>query len=461
MNASGNDTIAAVATGAGGGIGIVRISGPDATAIAARILRDKNGSPLDLSRPFLLRLGIVADSRSAEPIDEVLAVSMPEGRSYTGETTVEIQSHGGRVVLDSVLRVSLDAGARLADPGEFTKRAFLSGRIDLTRAEAVAQLIGAESEEARRCALRLLGGALAKLIIPLRERLLDLAARLEASLNFDDGEVSADIPPAADVASLADEIRELAGRADDGTHEASRTSVALAGRSNSGKSSIFNYLLKFSRSIVSPFPGTTRDYIAERSLIDGTSVTLVDTAGLRETGDIVEAEGIRRSLERIAESDIVVVVIDGSEAVVQENIELVSSISHRSPLVVISKSDLPLRFDPRVLESFVGAGSIFSLSTVTGDGFPDFTSVLASRCRSATMRLSQSMASPNIRQRDALFQSARSLDIAAEHLDRGDHFLDQAARELRSALAALGEITGETATEDVLDRIFGQFCVGK
>jgi tRNA modification GTPase len=461
MKAFGNDTIAAVATGAGGGIGIVRISGPDAVGICARILRGRGGRPLQLSQPFLLTLGTVADPDSAEPIDEVLAVSMPEGRSYTGEPTVEIQSHGGRVVLDSVLQATLRAGARLAAPGEFTKRAFLSGRLDLTQAEAVGQLIGAESEAARRGALHLLRGALGGEINLLRDRLLDLVARVEAALDFDDEEAPADIPTAANIASLAADIRDLAARASDRTGANSAVRVAFTGPPNSGKSSIFNYLIRFERSIVTPIPGTTRDYIEERSVIGGTSVTLIDTAGLRLTDDVVEAEGIRRSLQRIEEADVVVVVLDGSEPSQPEDRKLLELASHRSPMVVISKIDLPLCIDPGEFRPLESDLTTFNLSTVTGEGFPCFTSALASRCRAACRPVATSEASPNIRHRDALQRTAVFLDTAHALFREGDRLLDQAALELRAAMSALGEITGETATEEILDRIFSQFCVGK
>jgi tRNA modification GTPase len=461
MKTPGNDTIAAVATGAGGGIGIVRISGPDAVAIAARILRGRGGRPLELSQPFLLVLGTVADPSSAEPIDEVLAVSMPEGRSYTGEPTVEIQAHGGRVVLDSVLQATLGAGARLAVPGEFTKRAYLSGRLDLTQAEAVAELIGAESEEALRGALHQLHGGLAGQVNPLHERLLDLVARVEAALDFDDEEIPADVPTAANLSSLAGDIRELAARAGNAAYARSGIHVALAGRTNSGKSSIFNYLLYFERSIVTPHPGTTRDYIEERKVIGGTSVTLIDTAGLRVTDDVVEAEGIRKSIQRIEEADIVVLVLDGSEPSHPDDRTLLELTTDRSPIVVISKGDLPLRIELGDYRPWASEAAVFTLSAVTGEGFPAFTAALASRSRAAYQASAPSGAAPNVRHRDALRRAAAFLDAAADRVGAGGGLLDQVALELRAAVDALGEITGETATEEIIERIFSRFCVGK
>jgi tRNA modification GTPase len=461
VKSPGNDTIAAVATGAGGGIGIVRISGPDALAIGARVFRGGGGRSLEAGAPFLLVLGTAHDPDSREPIDEVLAVRMPEGRSYTGEPTVEIQGHGGRVVLEAVLQATLRAGARLAGPGEFTRRAFISGRLDLTQAEAVAELICAEDDATRRAALRQLHGAVAGEVNRLRERLLDLVANVEAALDFEEGEIPDDLPSPAQVDSLAGDIRQLAVRAGGAAGVPGAISVAFAGRANSGKSSIFNYLLNFKRSIVAPVPGTTRDYIEERSMIGGASVTLIDTAGLRATFDAVEAEGVRRSIKRIEDAGIVILVLDGSEPNHPDDGCLFDLALDRSPIVVVSKSDLPLRLDPDTFRTRTTGLAMFTLSAVTGAGFPDFIAALTSRCQAAGQVAGFSTAAPGLRHRDALERAAGHLDAAALQARSGDGFLDQMALELLAALAALGEITGQAATEEILERIFSRFCIGK
>ena len=461
MKSPGNDTIAAVATVRAGGIGIVRISGPDALPIAARIFRGRGGRPLEAFPPFLLVLGTAIDPDTSEPIDEVLAVHMPEGRSYTGESTVEIQGHGGRVVLEAVLQATLRAGARCAGPGEFTKRAFLSGRLDLTQAEAVAELICAEDDESRRAALRQLHGAVAGEINRLREQLLDIVARVEAALDFEEGEIPDDLPSPSQIHALAGDIRQLAAQASGTAGAHKGVCVAFAGRANSGKSSIFNYLLNFDRSIVAPSPGTTRDYIEERSVIGGASITLIDTAGLRATDDPVEAQGVRRSIQRIEDAGIVILVLDGSEPNHPDDSTLFDLASNRSPMVIISKSDLPSRLDHEVFRSRMAGLPIFTLSVVTGEGFPDFIAALASRCRAASQFSAPSATSPNIRHSEALERAAGNLDTAAEQARSGEGFLDRMALELLAALAALGEITGQTATEEILERIFSRFCVGK
>jgi tRNA modification GTPase len=461
VNNPGNDTIAAIATGAGGGIGIIRISGPEALPIAARIFRGRGGRPLETLPPFLLSLGTAIDPDTSEPIDEVLAVHMPEGRSYTGESTVEIQGHGGRVVLEAVLQATLGAGARCAGPGEFTKRAFLSGRLDLTQAEAVAELICAEDDEARRAALRQLHGTVTGEINRLRELLLDFVVRVEAALDFEEGEIPDDLPSPSQIQLLAGAIRQLAARTSGRAGGHGGICVAFAGRANSGKSSIFNYLLNFDRSIVAPSPGTTRDYIEERSVIGGASITLIDTAGLHTTDDLVEAQGVSRSIQRINDAGIVILVLDGSEPNHPDDSTLFDLASNCTPMVISSKSDLPLLLDHEVIRSRMTGLPIFALSVVTGEGFPDFIAALASRCRAASQSSDPSASSANIRHREALERVAGHLDTAAEQAHSGEGFLDRMALELQAALAALGEITGQTATEEILERIFSRFCVGK
>lgn len=461
MNSPGNETIAAIATAVGGGIGIIRVSGPAALAIANQIFRDRGGRPLAAAPPSSLVLGTVSDPTSGAPIDEALAVHMPGGRSYTGEPTAEIQAHGGRLVLDAILQAVIDAGARPAGPGEFTRRAYLAGRLDLTQAEAVAALVAADSDEERRGALFQLRGATAGRLRPLRERLLDLLARVEAALEFEEAAVPAELPTAEEVGSLAGDVRALAAQASRGTGRGGGARVVFAGRPNSGKSSIFNYLLGFDRSIVSSSPGTTRDYVEERSAFGGASVTLIDTAGFRVAADAIEAEGVRRSVQQISEADIVVLVQDGSEASHADDTRLIELAADLAPIIVVSKSDLPLRVDHRELESRIVNPAIFRLSIITGEGLAPFSATLASRCRAASPTAARDTAGLNARHRDALERAAGFLDGAAEYARSIDAQLDRLALELHAALRALGEITGESATDEILDGIFSRFCVGK
>jgi tRNA modification GTPase len=458
----GNDTIAAVATARGAaGIGIVRISGPDALTVAGRCFRGRGGGALDAAPPFRMLLGFAADPATGERIDEVFAVWMPEGRSYTGEPTVEIHAHGGSTVPDAILQAALTGGARLASPGEFTKRAFLGGRMDLSQAEAVAELIGAETDDARRFALLQLEGGLAVRVRDLRQRLLDLVAGAEALLDFGDEEGAGTEPVASLLGSLAASMRDLAG---EGTARLARShgvKVVIAGRPNSGKSSIFNMLLDFSRSIVTPVPGTTRDYIEERALLGKTATILVDTAGLRDSSDPAEAEGVRRSRRQILEADVLLFVIDGSEPADPVDCKLLDEFRGKSPVVVISKADLPNRLGSHeVRERFENLPSC-RLSVITGEGRSQFIQDLAVRCRGRAQPEKTLSAAPNLRHQHVLLKAAQTLEVAAERIARGEATLDQTAFDLQSALEILGEITGETATDEIIGRIFSAFCVGK
>jgi len=462
MRSRGNDTIAAVATARGaGGIGIVRISGPEASVVSSRIFRGRGGRSLGDAPPFRMLLGFATDSASGKRIDEVFAVWMPEGRSYTGEQTVEIHAHGGPAVLDAILRSTLAAGARLAAPGEFTKRAFLGGRMDLSQAEAVAELIGAETEDARRFALLQLEGGLAVKVGDLRVRLLDLVVGAEALLDFGDEEDAGIEPTAPRLGSLAASMRDLAGEGATRLARSHGVKVVIAGRPNSGKSSIFNMLLNFSRSIVTPLPGTTRDYIEERVLLGETATILVDTAGLCDSSDPAEAEGVLRSRRQILEADVLLFLIDGSEPGHPEDSRLLEEFRDKSPVVVISKADLPTRLGSDEVRERFGNLPTCQLSALTGEGCSQLIQALSARCRRKVQPEKALSAAPNLRHQHVLLKASQSLDGAAERISRGEATLDQTASDLRSALEALGEITGETATEEIIGRIFSTFCIGK
>lgn len=456
------ETIAAVATAAGaGGIGIVRISGEAALAVGGRVFRGRGGRSLERLPPFRLSLGIAADPEAGEEIDEVFVVWMPEGRSYTGEPTVEIQAHGGRAILDAILRAVLRAGARTAAPGEFTKRAFLSGRLDLSQAEAVAELIGAESAEARRLALRHLQGGMAGRAKAFRARLLGLIAGAEALLDFAEEEGIGGEPAAADVAALATELRALAAAGREFDAKEHGVQVTIAGPPNSGKSSLFNKLLDSSRSIVAPAPGTTRDYVSERTIVGGMAVTLVDTAGLRSSDDPVEAEGVRRSRGMMEQADVLVLLFDVSAAADPQELRLLEVSRGHSPLVVLNKIDLPQRIDRDLLVRHCDVPRCFPISVHRGDGLPQFLEALSARCREIGCGLDPPAAAPNARHQEILHRAAVSLDAAEALLRGGGRSLDLAVADLRSALRAVDEITGESATEEILDLIFRKFCVGK
>ena len=454
------DTIAAVSTPPGdGGIGIVRISGPNALSVASRIFQGRGGRVLEEAPPWQLILGVVTDHESGESIDEVLAVRMPAGRSYTGETTVEIQAHGGRLVIDAVLGSALRAGARLAAPGEFTKRAFLSGRLDLTQAEAVAQLIGAESESARRLAMLHLQGGLADAVRKIQGRLLDLIADAETALDFDDGEGAA--PSRAEIKAIANDISDLLATGPQGMASGQGIKVVIAGRTNTGKSSIFNMLSGYGRSIVARLPGTTRDYIEERVPIGGVMVTLVDTAGLRSSDDPIEAEGMLRSKRIISEADLLIILLDGTVPVHDEELRFLEELRDRLPIILVNKSDLPPGIDLESVRARAGLSALFIVSARTGEGCQRFRENLAARCLELAGNGDPASPTPNRRHRDALERAAAYLEAAVDLSTQKERILDQVVADLRSASAVIGEITGETVTEEILERIFSRFCIGK
>lgn len=462
MAGSVGDTIAAVATPPGeGGIAVIRVSGPEACATASRIFRSRAGRRLEEAPPFRLSLGEVRDPSSGERVDEVLAVRMPPGRSYTGEEMVEIHSHGGRAVVAAILRSLLEAGARHAEPGEFTRRAFLGGRMDLSQAEAVAELIRADSEEARRAALHQLEGGLGREIAGLRARLIELLAEVEAVIDFAEEEgLVVELSPAR-VSGIARDMRDLVTRGEAASAAGNGVKVTIAGRPNSGKSSLFNILSCSERSIVTPLAGTTRDYIEEKATLGGMTVTLVDTAGIRDPRDEAEAEGIRRSFARIEEAAVLVLLLDGTIPAGCDELDLLKLCNRFHPLVVVSKADLPQRLDPETLRSAAGASPVLSVSAHSGFGMAELKRSLAARVRSVLSGRPCSGAAPNERHRDALRRAAAHLETAASLCAPSRGWIDQAASELRSGLKALGEITGESATEDLLERIFSKFCVGK
>ncbi len=452
-------TIAAIATAPGeGAIGIIRLSGPGAFAIVSRIFSSRKGQPPE---PWHLTLGRIRDPLQFEDIDEVLAVLMPGPRTYTGEDMVEFQAHGGRIILEGVLRAVLSTGARVAAPGEFTKRAFLSGRLDLAQAEAVIDLIRARSDRARREALSQLDGRLSQTFGRLKEALANLSARIEAELDFSEESSLEGEIPADTIERAAGTIEELLATIGEGRVVREGIQVTLAGRKNVGKSSIINMLIDEERSIVTPFPGTTRDTVESRLLIEGTALLIVDTAGLGPAGDAVEEEGIRRSRENLQAADLAVIVIDSSIHLDEIDREILRATAPQPSLIVFNKTDLPEVADREEVMDLAGERSLVQTSTLTGVGRDDLYTAIGAAARKLLEDNSQE--NPLItssRHADALRRALAALRRAGRDAKRGGT-LDLIAAEVREALSALGEVTGETATEDILDRIFSQFCVGK
>ena len=448
-----DDTIVAISTPPGrGGIGIVRLSGPQARAVAEPMLRLRK--PMEDGRA---RFGYVVDEAGAV-LDEAVVTLFAEPHSYTSEDVVEIAVHGAPVLLDFLLRGAIARGARLAEPGEFTQRAFLSGRLDLTQAEAVQDLIAAQTLQQARVASAQLGGSLARQIGPLKERLLTLIAGLEAGVDFaeDDLDLMAQAEVMASITGLKALVEKLAGSHRQGRMLRDGVKLAIVGRPNAGKSSLFNRLLERERAIVTAMPGTTRDPISEQLAIDGIPVHLVDTAGLREVAAAPESEaereGIARSRTTMAEADLVLQVVDASGPWTEEDEAVQASLAGRPCLLVRNKSDM--------VAADKGAQNEGGLrvSAKTGEGLEELKAAILGELQ-VRPQVDSALVT-NLRQAEALNAAALALGKAGSAAEQAvpHEFL---LLDLHGALQGLDELTGVSTADDVLHRIFAGFCIGK
>lgn len=451
------DTIAAVATPPGqGGVGVVRLSGPDARRIAAALFRPGRKGFADFT-PRHLHFGRLCDG-AGRVLDQCLAVVMPGPASFTGEDVAEFHCHGAPAVLAAALEACLAAGARPAAPGEFTKRAFLNGKMDLSQAEAVAELIAAPPAPkgpAHSQALARLEGRLGRLAGQLRAELSDLSRDLCVELDF-----SEDDNPELAPAELGRRLEAVSARIRGllTAHERARpwregAMVVLAGVVNAGKSTLFNALAGRERAIVSSCPGTTRDYLEAHLTLEGLPVTLVDTAGLRATGDIIEAEGVRRSRRLAETADLVVLVVEAGRGLLPEERELVERIPPERLLVAANKCDVACAELP------LPAAGALALSAATGEGLEPLARAVAERLCAAHPAEPEALA-PNDRQRQALATALAELEAVARDLAAGQPY-DILGLGLERARLALGLVTGELGVEDILDEVFAAFCIGK
>lgn len=449
------DTIVAIATPPGrGGLGVVRLSGPDATGIADALLG--RTTPLEPRRATFARLA--PDGEIAG--DEVVAIRFPGPRSYTGEDVVEISAHGSPVVLAGLLRRAVDAGARLAEPGEFTLRAFLNGKRDLVQAEAVGDLIASVTPLQARAAFDQLDGTLSTAIGAIDRALFDLVARLEASLDFPD-EGFHFIRPAEVAEAIGGVLRsveDLLADAGRGRLVREGAVVAIAGAPNVGKSSLFNALLNASRAIVTEVPGTTRDLLTERVDVGGLSLALVDTAGLRETTDIVEREGVERARQALEHAEVVVVVLDGSRPLDDEDRSTLASTAGRRRVVAINKMDLPEAWVDGS-EADVPAGAV-RVSVKTRQGLDVLVERLVKVLYDGP-RWRETPRVTNLRHVRLLEQARDALGRGLEAARAGTLPEEFILADLQTAQMALEEVTGRRAPDDLLRHVFSRFCVGK
>ncbi|MEA5112993.1 MAG: tRNA uridine-5-carboxymethylaminomethyl(34) synthesis GTPase MnmE [Geobacteraceae bacterium] len=452
------DTIAAIATPVGeGGIGIVRVSGAGASGIASRIFRARGSGGLESHRFYY---GEIVDPVNGIVLDEAMAVVMLAPRSYTREDVLEIQCHGGYLVVRKVLELVLCQGARLADPGEFTKRAFLNGRIDLLQAEAVIELIRSKTEAALALAQHQRDGFLSREISAAKNGIFSSLAMIEAYIDFPEDDIL--LPDSNDIESSVREslarIDELLEGFSEGRVIREGVSVLIAGKPNVGKSSLLNTLLREKRAIVTSVPGTTRDIIEEVVNINGLPVTLLDTAGIRETEDEVEQEGMRLTLEKIPLADLVLVVVDGSRPFDDEDRLIMEAVAGCTVILVLNKSDLqPLVELPVDLEDM----RVVRISARDADGIDELREAIFSMfVREGVLEGRDYTALTQVRHRDALEKAKLHIASFFEGFGCGAG-LEFSALDLRDALSALGEVTGETTPDSILDEIFSRFCIGK
>ncbi len=459
-----HDTIAAIATAQGeAGIGIVRVSGALARTIATEVFRSPRGvSPTQLPTHTLTYGHVVDATASDEIIDEVLLGVMHAPRTYTGEDIVEFNCHGGTIPLTAVLDVVVKNGARIAEPGEFTKRAFLNGRLDLAQAEAVAELIAAKTDLSRKIAVEALAGKLSDTVNGLNDRLAALLAEIEASIDFPEEDLDfmkVETQLEATRAVQTD-LTALLETAAEGRLITEGANVAILGKPNVGKSSLLNALLETTRAIVTDIPGTTRDTIEEMMNIGGIPLKLIDTAGIRHTDDIVEQQGVQRSKAVQDRAELLLMMFDASQPLNDADLELLKTAQSSKAILILNKMDLPVVTSPTALLAHCPKKQVVETVIPQGKGLDKLKATVSEELLGGEWVIGESPIVTNARHQEALRRANEGLNYAIESLENAMP-PDLIAVDLRISLDGLGDIVGKTTTEDILDRIFSQFCVGK
>ncbi|WP_127530067.1 tRNA uridine-5-carboxymethylaminomethyl(34) synthesis GTPase MnmE [Paenibacillus kobensis] len=457
-----HDTIAAIATAVGeGSIAVIRLSGPDAIARTAAVLRTK--ADFEAAETHTVHYGHIVDPSTGEKVEEVLVTLMRGPRSFTGEDVVEIGTHGGVIAARNVLQLVLrQEGIRLAEPGEFTKRAFLNGRIDLTQAEAVIDLIRSKSDRAFQVAMKQSEGSLSRRIIELRQRILEVIAHVEVNIDY----------PEHDVEELTSAfIREHCGEALAGVNLLLKTAsegkilregivTAIVGRPNVGKSSLLNALSHSNKAIVTDIPGTTRDVIEEFVTVNGIPLRLLDTAGIRETSDVVERIGVERSRSALEDADLILYVLNRNELLHDDDRELMERLAGRQVVVIFNKTDLPQLLDASEVEKVFSAERIVPMSVLEDEGIDRLENVISDLFFGGRIESNDLTYVTNVRHISLLERARQSLVDAIEATDIGVP-IDIIQIDVQQAWELLGEVIGDAAGESLLDQIFSQFCLGK
>lgn len=455
------DTIAAIATSLGeGSIAVVRVSGPEAIPVVASVFKSK--SDLREAKTHTVHYGWIVDRENSQALDEVLVTVMKGPRSFTAEDVVEVSTHGGIVAVKSVLELLLRSGARMAEPGEFTRRAFLNGRIDLAQAEAVMDLIRSKSDRAFHVARKQAEGALSKHIVPMRQELITLLAHVEVNIDYpehDVEEVTAGFIRQV-CGTLKQQVEVLLKRADEGKILREGIVTVIVGRPNAGKSSLLNALAGDNRAIVTDIPGTTRDIVEESISLSGIPLRLLDTAGIRETSDTVEKIGVERSQHALLDAGLILLVLNHHEPLHEDDRKLLMQLKDRSTIVVVNKIDLPGQLDLTEVEQLYGKERIVLLSAKEEQGIEQLEQAVSRLLFSGQVEAEDITYVSNARHISLLHEAKRSLTDAMAASEEGVP-IDLIQIDLAAAWESLGGILGDAAGDTLLDQIFSQFCLGK
>ncbi len=458
-----DDTIVAISTPIGeGGIGIVRMSGRNAILIASKIFCPADRKKVITgAKSFTTHYGHIMDE-NGDVLDEVLLTVMRAPRTYTKEDIVEVNCHGGLVAMRKVLELTLSMGGRLARQGEFTERAFLNGRIDLSQAEAVLDIVHAKTDAGLKTAVRQLDGGLSKYLECVKKKLFEIYANIEASIDFpeDDIEVLSQASIKDELIELKMKLKKLLETSSTGIILRNGLFTVLCGRPNVGKSSLLNALLKEERAIVTPIPGTTRDVIEEAVNVRGILLRIADTAGITESQELIEQKGIERSWDCVEKADLILAVLDGSEALSTDDRRILGSLTKKKAIVVINKIDRPRRLDIQEVAGLLSGNTIVEVSAACRLGLESLEDSISDMVWGGKIAANDEVIITNIRHRDLVRRAEEALDRAIDGLNK-EMPAELAAIDIKEALEGLGEVTGEVVTEDVLKFIFSQFCIGK
>lgn len=457
-----NDTIAAISTPIGvGGIGVIRVSGEDAVSIVDKIFKPASKKSLKDTDSHTINYGHIISS-SGKVIDEVLVMLMKAPRTFTREDVVEINCHGGPVPLNAVLMEVIQAGARLAESGEFTKRAFLNGRIDLAQVEAIMDIIEAKTELSLNQAVNQLEGRLSKTIKAYQDMLLQIVARIEVSIDYPEYDQDEPITDDFDeeLRKILEELKTLLETADTGKMIREGVKTAIVGRPNVGKSSLLNALLDENKAIVTDIPGTTRDVVEAYLNVEGIPFLLLDTAGIRETTDVVERIGVEKSKNSIEEADLVLMLIDSNSGLLEKDLEILSQVKDKKVIYVLNKTDLESQITQEILEDKLSNGKVVKISAKQGSGLNELRQAMKEFIIKGGAVVSDKATISNQRQKQSLINAIKSLEKVIEAIEMGLPE-DCLAIDLHDAYGHLGMIVGEALKDEIINELFSRFCLGK